>query len=430
MFILYDIFFIVFALAYFPYVLLKRKWHPGFVMRFGIFPEDIKQKLLSEKNIWVHAVSVGEVMAVKHFVRRLKELHPDAQIVISTVTVTGNQLAREHFSEAVTIFAPLDFSLFVRSHLRLIRPEIYIAAETEIWPNIFYAMSRKGIPVIQINGRISDKSYRRYRRLRGVLKTVLSHVTRFAMQTPVDAQRIISIGADPKKVTVTGNMKFDDILSGQPAPERIFAREGARVIVAGSTYPGEEDILVKIFLKLKQKYQDIAMILAPRHIERAADIEGFLVRNDCHFSRLSGIINKGKYAEDILLVDTIGHLRGLYAQATIVFVGKSLTGRGGQNILEPASFAKPIIVGPYMDNFRAITDLFSRAGALITVYNEEELREAISALLDDPDEASRLGRSGYQVIKGQQGSVEKTLQEVEKLLAASRKQCSCKFSKP
>jgi len=413
---LYDILFILFAAAYLPYVLIRRKWHRGFVSRFGFFSAETAARLHGNDNIWVHAVSVGEVLAVGRMVEGLRARYPEKQIVISTVTRTGNALAKEQYPFAEVIYAPVDFSPSVRTYLKAINPEIYIAAETEIWPNLFSAMRRRGIPVIQVNGRISDKSFRSYKRLGFLLKPVLSCVRCFCMQTEADAQRIIRIGAVPERVYVTGNMKFDEDPERGPAQHGpVFKNAQAPVFAAGSTHPGEEEIVLNIFKRLREGIPGVCLILAPRHVERAGEVAALIKKHGLGFSRFSDVRAQRERADDVLLVDTIGHLRYLYRYASVVFVGKSLTGRGGQNVIEPASLGKPVIVGPHMENFRSARDLLLRYDALVVVENAAELEKAVVSLFSDPARAEALGKNARAAVEEQRGAVARTLECVEKI---------------
>lgn len=417
MFVLYDFFFIVFAIIYFPYMLVRGKWHREFGMRFGLFPQALRKQLQCKRNIWIHAVSVGEVMAVKRFVQELQKRFPDRQIVISTVTITGQALARKQFPEACVLYAPLDFSLSVCAYIRAIAPECYIAAETEIWPNIFYFLNRRKIPVIQVNGRISDKSYPGYKRFAFIIKHILSCVRCFCVQTDTDARRLMDIGADPGCVFVTGNMKFDDSIHEESrAYGQIFNNDQGRVLVAGSTHPGEEIIVLKVFQRLKEKFHDISLVLAPRHIERIPDVELLIKSYGLGYTKFSDFSGSQIYVEDILLVDTIGHLKNLYACADVVFIGKSLTGKGGQNIIEPALFGKAVIVGPHTENFRSTVDLFKNSEALVVVSNEGEFFLAVQDLFDHPDQALEIGAHAKEIAESQKGAVIKTIQRIQPFL--------------
>ena len=417
MFIVYDILFIVFAVCYTPYLLMKKKWHSGFKMRFGFLPEELKERLSVKLNIWIHAVSVGEVLAVKRFIEQMQKRYPDKQIVVSTVTQTGQELARKLFEDAVVLYAPLDLSWSVWQYLKAIHPVVYITAETEIWPNIFCLLNHRQVPIVQVNGRISDKSYGGYRTFKFFLEEILEYVQCFCMQTETDAERIIRIGARADRVCVKGNMKFDDdsaaIAQNYGA---VFQDAQAPVWVAGSTHPGEEEIVLNAFQRLQLGDSACKLILAPRHIERVPEIEAMLQKREIIFTKFSDVLKNQAKADHVILVDTIGHLRSLYAYALVVFVGKSLTGRGGQNIIEPASFGRLVVVGPHMENFRSVKELFVRNNALVTVQDEDELVSVLSDVLECPEKAEEIGRRGLMVIEQQRGAVERTLEQVARFI--------------
>jgi len=412
MVIFYDFVFFIFALFYLPYAVIRGKWHRDFGMRFGFFTRAMRDRLAGQENLWIHAVSVGEVMAVSSFAQDLTQRFPDKRLVISTVTTTGQEMARKRFPDAVVLYAPLDFSGSVRRYLRMIKPQIYIAAETEIWPNIFYALSRAGVPVLQINGRISDKSYPRYRRFAWAFRSILSYVTCFCMQTRQDADRLMAIGAPPERICVTGNLKFDE--AGEASQRRygkIFCDDGP-VLIAGSTHPGEEEIILRVFRRLRFRFERLRLVLAPRHIERIAQVEALIKHSGLGYGKFSDVLEQHKPAQDVLLVDTIGHLRHLYAYATVTFIGKTLAGRGGQNVIEPALCGCPVIVGPHTENFRAVVALFQEAQALIVVQNADELYHRLQEFFANPSLARETGSRACRLIESQRGAVQRTLEVV------------------
>ncbi|MCK5579638.1 MAG: 3-deoxy-D-manno-octulosonic acid transferase [Candidatus Omnitrophica bacterium] len=418
MFILYDIIFILFAVLYFPYVIIKGKWHAGFWARLGFVGAKDFSRLRSKKNIWIHAVSVGEVLAIVTLIEEMKQQCPEHQIVVSTVTPTGYALARQKLSkEDVIIFAPLDFSWIVRHYAKLIHPEIYVTAETEIWPNLFLALSKRGIPVIQVNGRISDKAYRRYRRVRFILKKVLGCVSAFCMQSRTDASKVVALGAPSSKVQVVGNVKFDGLSATTPYGFADIGLEDQTPLwVAGSTHPGEEEIVLDVFKKLKSEFPDLRLLIAPRHVERAGEVAQIVKQADLSPVRFSQI-KKASISEDaVIVVDEIGHLRGLYGLAKIVFVGKSLIGHGGQNILEPAAFGKPIFIGPNMQNFKDIAQLFLDADAVVQVKDANDLLVQLSHLLNNPQKMDLLSQKAQDLVQKHQGATAQTLQIIAEFL--------------
>ena len=418
---LYDIIFLAYALVYLPYLVLTRRWYPGFGMRFGFFPSALKEQMAGARNIWVHAVSVGEVAMVAGLVRRLKARYPRHQMVCSVTTRTGYALARQQLADvALVIPAPLDFSAVVAAFTRVLRPVVYIAAETELWPSLFRRLAKENIPVVIVNGRISDRSFGRYQAVRFFFKGVLSDVRAFCMQSDTDAKRIMALGADPARVRVVGNIKFDDE-SGGGAPEtpRVFPA-GQHVWIAGSTHPGEEAVVLAVYRNMRDAGLPWRLVLAPRHVERAGEIME-LVRQNGFEGRMFSQIAQGSpsAADDVLVVDTIGHLRGLYAQASLVFMGKSLRKGGGQNVIEPAFFARAVVVGPMTANFRDILARFKEDGAIVQVKDDEEFSDAILGLARDEGHRAVMGQKAAAVIAKNKGGLERTLACVREIIGPS-----------
>ncbi len=413
----YNTLLILILITYIPHLTLRGKWHKGLWVQLGFWPDDFETHLKHPKNIWIHAVSVGEVLAIESVVNDLLRQYPHHQIILSTVTRTGNELACEKFKDKVKIiYAPFDFSWVVKKFVSVIRPVVYIAAETEIWPNLYRTLKRTNVAILQINGRISDKSFKGYRRIKPFVAKTLNTVDRFCMQSAIDSERICALGADSNKIEVFGNLKFDsvDVLNMLERSDYGFAEEDI-VWVAGSTHPGEEEIVLNIYNDLRTKYTNLKLILAPRHIERMAEVVKLLDEGDLPYTRLSERTNQSRA---ILLIDTIGHLRQMYSLADIVFVGKTLKGVGGQNILEPAVFAKPIIVGPHMENFKNIIDLFSEGKAVIKVDNEKELAEKIEGLIGDESRRLDYGAKAAEIMQANRGATDKTVDMIGNYIKA------------
>ena len=416
--ILYDVVFLLYSLFYIPYLLLTKRWHGDYAQRFGIFPENLRLKLHQSENIWVHAVSVGEVIAVEGFIRRLKERSPKLNIVCSVTTKTGYELAHQRLANtACVIAAPLDFSFTVRAFVRLLRPKLYIAAETEIWPNLFERLRRENVPIAIINGRISDRSFGRYQLIKGLLKGILNNVSAFAMQSELDAQRIVDLGADKSRVQAVGNIKFDDIDSRVRGNDSGMGFGNDKFIwIAGSTHPGEEDIVLEVFKKLKPSYPDWQLMIAPRHVERTAEVMALVEKAGLKGALFSKLDSRFRGNDSVIIVDTIGDLRRLYSFAALVFVGKSLCIGGGHNIIEPAFFAKPIIIGPRMENFRDITACFKTEDAIAQVQDAAEFESAVKDLMADQQKREALGKSARRVIDKNQGATERALKLIEQWL--------------
>ncbi len=417
MFILYDLIFLVFAIFYFPYLVIKRKWHKDFGARFGIFSKEARASLSQSTNIWIHAVSVGEVLAIAKLVTLIKGVFPPFRIVITTVTQTGFQLARKTFPQDTVLYAPLDLSFTVRRYVDAISPKIYIDAETEIWPNLFLALRERKIPIVQVNGRISDKAFGRYKLISWLIKPVLNYADAFCMQSEFDAQKIKALGAHPQNVFAVGNMKFDDVRPGKNLSKSdLGLSEHDLVLIAGSTHPGEEEILLEATRALVKEFPQLRLITAPRHIERTQQIVKLVEKNNFTALLFSKFAQNRWNQDQVLIVDTIGHLKSLYNLATVVFVGKSLTARGGHNIIEPALFSKPIIIGPYTDNFKDTVSIFLKEKAVIQIKGKDDLLPALRNLLDNPKESEDLARAAKMVIEKHTGATAKTMEIITKFM--------------
>ena len=428
---LYSIGFFIFSVFYLPTLIFKGRLHGDFAERFARFDGMKKRELLSGRDrIWIQAVSVGEVALCKSLIPALKEIFPGRDIVISTVTKTGQALAKKNFSkDAIIIYFPLDFLCIVKKAIGLIKPSLYIMIETELWPNLLKAVSAGDIPCILINGRISDRSIGKYRLVKPFLKKALGAISAFCMQDDIDAERIIELGAPRDRVTVTGNMKFDASVPGDiKDPGAIRASLGLKdddeLIVAGSTHEGEEAAVLEAFKKLSVQFPKIRLLVAPRHIDRAEQIErtirdaGFEVirfsTNDER--RLSAEASaKAEMTNDerrIILLDTIGHLNDAYSVATIVFVGGSLIRHGGQNPIEPAYFAKPVLFGPHMFNFKYIAGVLLKYKPVMQVFSGEDLYEKFRLLLADPALRSTLGERARKVVNDNRGATGRNIARI------------------
>lgn len=407
---LFDILYAVVFLLYLPFLFFRRKWHAGFLERFGFLSPPLALRLSQGQNIWLHAVSVGEVAAMAGVIEALKGQHPHHRLVLTVTTKAGHLFAmRKYQSAAEVVWSPLDFSLTVDHFVRVIRPVIYIAAETELWPNLFARLASDRIPVVVLNGRISDQSFPRYNMVKRLLPKMLGQVRSFAMQSQEDARRIIALGAPPTRVQVMGNVKYDNIPDVSNVNQVDFGcAQDVSFLVAGSTHPGEEDVLLRIFKSMTAEYPHLRLALAPRHPERAAQIASLVLNQGFKpvlLSQVAGVLRQN----EVLIVDTIGHLLQLYSLASVVFVGKSLKVGGGHNIIEPAVFAKPVIVGPMMQNFKDITGEFLRCNALIQVAGEDDLKAAVLKCLSDPDFASQLGARAKSVVMSNQGATQRAM---------------------
>lgn len=431
MFIIYDLIIItVFILWYLPGYLFRAKFHAGFMMRLGIFPRQLKDRLSRARPIWLHAVSVGEVIASRNLLEDLRREYPRKQIVVSTVTAAGNSVARKIIRQSDTvIFLPLDISFITDYAVRLVNPAVMVIMETEIWPNLIRSLNKRDIPIAMVNARISNDSFNKYRWGRFMLKPVLGMISLFCVQTKADADRFECLGAEKDKIKITGNMKFDSAdLSSKTIDSSHYRKNlglenNARLFVAGSTHPKEEEIILKAYKELYEKFPDLRLLIAPRHPKRAGEIERLAVNNGfspLRVSRLNcndtglpsaeggkfkNLSNKGSaHPGTVFILDTIGQLASFYAIADIVFIGKSLIKKGGQNILEPAFFARPILFGPYMFNFQGIAELFLAENAAVMVKDKRELIEKASFILSHPIEGVRLGSKAKELLMNNKGA--------------------------
>jgi len=419
MYILYNLLLTVATILLSPIILFKLitvpKYRGGMTQKLGRLRKGVLKVIQGSRPIWVHAVSVGEVMAAHPLIREMKKRYPDRKLILSTVTVTGNFTARRRVPEADAVFYfPFDYPCIVRRVIQGINPQVVLVAETELWPNFFRELKKAGIPSAVINGRISPGSYRNYMRFNAFFRQVFSQVDLFCMQSEADAVRIKEIGADPATVLVTGNLKFDQkIPTGLAAP--VAVPGGRKVITAGSTHRGEESALLEILGRLRARYPELILIIAPRHPERFDEVEGLIIKAGFECQRRTRLIGP---VRDVLLLDTIGELRAFYALCDIAFVGGSLVKVGGHNLLEPAAMKKPVIFSRYMHNFKEISEALTAAGGGIMVKDKTELYVQFDNLLTNKDLARSMGEKAYQVIERNSGSAKKTIEAVSRMIVA------------
>lgn len=399
-------------------VLRLGKYRAGLRERLGLVPSRLARPS-SAGSVWIHAVSVGEVLAVSQLVGELKKANPETQVYISTTTATGQRLARERFGAERVFFMPLDFGFALRSYLRFLRPGLMILAETEFWPNLLHLAKRGGASVAIVNARISDRSFPRYRRLWRFFKRILGDVDLFLAQTQNDAQRLREIGAAAARVHVSGNLKFDVRTasgSGLADAMRRSRGEDRYIIVCGSTTEGEEELLLDAFRRVLEHFPSATMVLAPRHPERFNLVAGLVAESGLRLLRRSAWSAAERISGAVFLLDSLGELAALYGLADIAFVGGSLLpGVGGHNILEPAQHGVPILVGPNTYNFREIVRLFERGGAITTV-TAGSLSGAMLQLLEDSDERRRLGQRARELFMENTGATARTLEALQPLL--------------
>ncbi|HWY03167.1 MAG TPA: 3-deoxy-D-manno-octulosonic acid transferase [Candidatus Acidoferrum sp.] len=414
------------SLPYWLYQILRHgKYRSGLAQRLGAVPARLANDgrvSPARRVIWVHAVSLGEVLAVSGLVEQMRRSFPQHRVLISTTTDTGQELARKRFGAENVFYFPMDFAFAVRPYLRVLRPQLVVLAETEFWPNFLRLAHADGARIAVVNARISDRSWPNYRRFRWLLGKMLAHIDLFLAQTKPDCIRLQSIGAEAGRVQVTGNLKFD--VSMPPLPpiveslRRSLAADGAGpVLVCGSTVEGEEPPLLKAFENLRVGLPRAVMILAPRHPERFDQVAILLRQLGISFYRRSQWQEKSEtLAGAVLLVDSIGELAALYALADVAFVGGSLVPRGGHNIIEPAQNGVAIVTGNHTENFRDIVALFQSRDAL-RIAGLAELPLILMQLLGDEVERRALGRRAKETIQSQMGATLRTLESLTKLMA-------------
>ena len=398
-----------------------QKYREGLLERLGRVP------FLKGKGdrplIWVHAVSVGEVLAVTRLVKTLDAVLPGYLVAISTTTRTGQALARERFGVDRVFYCPLDLPWAIRAYLNALRPRLLILAETEFWPNLLNGCFRRGIPVAVVNARISDRSWPRYRVVRSFFRPLLRRIARVLAQSDTDADRLKAIGCQPDRVTVAGNLKFDVRAAAEADATRQLKglAPNLKFIVAGSTLEGEEAALLQAWPQLIQFDPQLVMVLAPRHPERFGAVAALLDSSGVAWARRSGWSSKPAAPPkpiqpgEIVLLDTIGELASVYSAATIAFVGGSLFPTGGHNPLEPAQFGVPIVIGPHYANFRAITEELLAHDALRIAANED-LAATLIELLRDSAAASAMGERARQVFNQQAGATARCVAALRELL--------------
>jgi 3-deoxy-D-manno-octulosonic-acid transferase len=395
------------------------KYRKGLAERLGRVSPRLQLPVESEPALWVHAVSVGEVLAVAGLVEELQRRFPRHRIFISTTTDSGQALARKRFGEANVFYFPMDFAFAIRPYLRALRPQMVVIAETEFWPNFIRLAHASGARIAVVNARISDRSWPNYQRFRGLLRRPLANVDLFLAQTPEDAARLQDIGARPERVKVAGNLKFDVPVPAPPAIVEILrtsinASAAGPVLVCGSTVDGEEPLLLKAFENLVVQHPRAMMILAPRHPERFPAVAALLGQMSIRFCRRSEW-NGEPLAGGVFLLDTIGELAALYALADVAFVGGSLVPRGGHNIIEPAQHGVATVVGNHTENFRDIVSLFQSRNA-VRIVGPAELPLVLLELLANDEERIALGKRAAETMRSQIGATLRTADELQELL--------------
>ncbi len=394
--------------------------------RFGFYTADVRARLAGESRLWIHAVSVGEMFVALDFIRAYRARVPGARFVISTVTSTGRAQAMQKADPAdVVIYFPLDFPPIVTRALATIRPRALILTEGELWPNMLRLARARAVPMAVINGRLSEKSARGYRLLGHLTRSAMACLDVILAQSDGDRRRYLALGAVPARVETLGSVKYD-VAADPAAAARAEAvirltgwAPGARLLLGGSTWPGEEAALAEAARRLRAAHPDLRLVLVPRHAERAGAVAGELERMGVRILRRSSLKPDAPAADgtaDVLLVDTTGELKAFYAAAHLVFVGKSLfDNRGGQNFIEPAIYGKPVLTGPNVGNFASMAEDFKAAEALVQVSGQEDLMQAADRLLRDPAACEALGRRAADLVARRRGVMAATVERIRAL---------------
>jgi 3-deoxy-D-manno-octulosonic-acid transferase len=442
---MWRLFYNILLLALSPLIvailLAKPRCRPGLPQRLGLeegsfglfrlfgFSEQNKPGQPNKPNqpvIWIHAVSLGEVVAVTPLVKELHRRHPIYRLVVSTVTETGREAVEQRLAGvAEHCYAPLDFPWVVSRFIERLQPTLYLFVETELWPNLLWRLRRHGIPTALVNGRLSSRSFARqqWAPVRSFYRTMLQTLSLCLMQSDRDVDRIVALGAEATRVRRTGNIKFD-----QPIPSvaesgmtrgRLGLQDTEQLFVAGSTHPGEEEILVECYRALVARCPSAVLLLAPRHIERAESVEAMVRARGFSAQRRSTIGQAGVLqvaGPRVVVLDSRGELAAIYREAVVAFVGGTLVPVGGHNLLEPAQWGKPVLFGRYTDHCAEIADLLLQAGGGSRVLQAEELTQQMVTLFSDHEERERMGQSARQVVEQNQGALQRTLEAIDRLL--------------
>ena len=419
--IIFALFFWLSAPWYFVKMSRRPNWRPGFWQRFAFYGPELKAAIGSRPVLWLHAVSVGEVGVCLQLIRSLEPRLPAFQLVVSTTTSTGmGELRRNLPPHIPRFYYPVDFPGVVRRAMNTIGPRAILLVEAELWPNFLWQSLDRRVPLFLVNARLSERSFRNYRRFGFLFRPIFSKFQAVGCQEAGDADRLWQLGFAPSAVRVVGNLKFDaaqpDERPGVDVPallRQIGVNTNSKILVAGSTHPGEEAILAELLSRWRRRFPDLFLILVPRHFERAKEVGQELAARGIRFVYRSDIAPGKEFAPgqvECLLVNTTGELRSFYQHAAVVFVGKSLTAGGGQNPIEPAALGKAVVFGPMMQNFTPIVRAFLAAQAVIQVRDAAELERAVAELLGDERQRSELGARALAVVRQNLGATERTVQ--------------------
>jgi 3-deoxy-D-manno-octulosonic-acid transferase len=406
-----------------PYWLVRMatsgRYRAGLFGRLGVVPKGLRPTVAGRDVVWVHAVSVGEVLSAIQLIRGLREALPNFVFAVSTTTETGQRLAKERLKDWPVFYLPLDFRYAVRRYLRMLQPRMLVLMESELWPRLIDECAKNGMPIVVVNARVSDRSFPRYMRLRRLWRPFLERISQFLAQSEETAERLIRIGAPSERVSVMGNLKYDVRAGEASAMTRRIGSlvSGARLIVAGSTLAGEEEALLAAWPAIQKAVPDAALLIAPRHPDRFEEVLGLIRKSGYSFFRCSQLLRDTEpvVGGTILLLDTIGDLASMYGVGAVAFVGGSLVPKGGHNPLEPAQFAVPVVMGPSFENFRDVVEGM-RAEDAIRIVAPEGVSQTLIALLRDKQDAKALGERGRAAFERQTGATKRAVQAVVALL--------------
>jgi 3-deoxy-D-manno-octulosonic-acid transferase len=406
-----------------PYWLVRMatsgRYRAGLQGRLGVVPRGLHGAVTGQSVVWVHAVSVGEVMAATRLIRELKERLPGWVVAVSTTTETGQRLAKERLPDSPVFYLPLDLKFSVRRYLRVLQPRMLVLMESEFWPRLIKESAKDGVPIAVVNARISDRSFPRYMRLRRLWRPFLEMISLFLAQSRETAERLEKIGAPTTRVRVMGNLKYDvQSRSDTEMARRIASMlSGTKLIVAGSTLEGEEEALLAAWPAILKSVPDASLLIAPRHPDRFEEVWQLIQRSGSPFLRCSQMAQSNDPVAEgtILLLDTIGDLASVYGVAAVAFVGGSLVPKGGHNPLEPAQFGVPVVTGPSFENFREIVKTMQEAKA-IRIVAKDELAETLIGILQGTNDERALGQRGRAVFQAEAGATVRTAQALVSLL--------------
>jgi len=424
--LIYNLILPVGFLFYLPGLIYKYRnrggWKSTYSERFGHFTPERRAELAGFRGaIWIHAVSVGETVVALGLIRAFLKSDPEQKFVISTTTTTGQELARKNNSPNCTvIFAPIDFPWLVKGALDLIRPSLLAIFETELWPNLIWQCRRRNIPLALVNGRISDHSFKGYRRFKCFFRPLLENFSVMLMQSAEDERRVLEISPRAKTL-LTGNLKFDQQLPENledPGYERYFGK-GKLILLGASTHSGEEALIAESYVTLKKEFPELKLVLVPRHAERSEDVIAAL--NALKLKWHCRTAGECSSEVDVLLADTTGEMLKLMSGADVVIMGKSLAGHDeGHNLIEPALLRKPIVTGAVLRNFRMLLELLRSGGGLLTVEHDSDLTEILAGLFRDPERRRALGEKACAIISANRGAAEKSIAELKRLTGTEK----------